>query len=780
MEQDSSVLRTASCENFWQFTAVIIVVGYVMCVVPSKAWADYSLGTPTNCQTFLRLADAFAAGGDPIWVRNVNIENAVTAISHSVTLRSASAPCTAGGSGSIELAASAMTRVLEVGPGKATTVVDLVLDGITVSGGNTVGDGGTIYLYPYTTLMFQNGARVTAGMASGRGGCIYADNSQIVMTPGTSVTECHADGDGGGVAIEGAYAASVYHILHGLGTNSAVANGGGAWIDSAQVCLFEANSNTAGVDGGAAYVSSNQGPAWIGTFTMQNSNFASGNGGGVFITGAESTLDAASQLSNNSTFGNGGGIRATNTAVVYLDPGSLVTANNAQGDGGGIHGDGLATITLHAVYDSGAIGDGESGHGVCGDASGAVSIDSNRAGFDTTGTQTSPTRDGGGVYLSSATLDGSNTSFSNNIASDDGGGIAAYGGASVVLDRVDFTNNIATHGNGGGLLTSDSTSTADLVRATFTGNTARLGGGGGAAFVAASATLASSTFTSNTGLLGGGLGLNSGATADVTATDLTSNTAFAGGGIYAGDSSSVTMLTGTISSNTANLGGAIAADAASVTVGDTPPNGCPAGNPCVTMENNVARGLIGHGGAVVLKAANAFVQIRRSLVAGNSADAGGAFWMDRTDHTLYVHNSAIVDNHGNAGGVAAIAAKAGTLAMVQDTVAHNGTGIHLTSSTTATMINSLVIQNINDIVGLATGASMFGDCNGVQSAATQAAIIGTDNVATTQPTASVSISTGEPINTTDIVNRCSTFLAFDLLGFGRPAGFLSDRGAYEQ
>ena len=118
--------------------------------------------------------------------------------------------------------------------------------------------------------------------------------------------------------------------------------------------------------------------------------------------------------------------------------------------------------------------------------------------------------------------------------------------------------------------------------------------------------------------------------------------------------------------------------------------------------------------------------------------------------------------------------------MIDDTVAFNDIGIGLAPPTAATMYESLVIQNVVDIGGLNLGASMAGDCNGVQFAATQAAIGGADNVATTPATASVNAATGAPINTADIVNRClSGFLQFDLRGFARPLGNRYDRGAYE-
>src|SRR6185503_8882353 len=638
----------------------------------------------------------------------------------------------------------------------------------------------TIYLNHDSTLLVQGGARVERGVATGRGGCIYADRALIVMNPATSVGACRANIDGGGVAIVSTHTPGAYNALRGIDDNVAVTgSGGGASIDSARVCLFDAAGNTAALDGGAAYVTSSTATAWLGTFDVQESNIAGRDGGGVFVTGADTSLDAVSRLASNSAVGNGGGIRATGAATVFLDPGVAVVSNNAQGDGGGVHGDALVTINVGAIGSAGSIPTGEGSNGPCGIAMGPVTIDGNRAGFDASGTETSPDRDGGGIYVSAASLIGPNIALTNNVASDSGGGVAAYAGAAVELQQASFSTNAATHGDGGGLLVGDDLTTAALDGASFTSNTANAGGGGGAAFIGADATLDATSFTSNTAAAGGGLGLDAAATITATTMDLTSNTAVSGGGVFATAGSTLTMYTGTFTSNSADVGGGIAAVSGTVVLGDAPPL-CPAGALCVKMSSNTADGVLGRGGAIALSGANARVEVRRTRIVGSLADQGAAIWMDRVDHTLYIHNSTVLNNHGNNGLVSAIAVQAGTLAMLDSTIAHNDIGIGLRPLVAATMHESLVIQNVIDITGLNLGASMTGDCNGVQLAATQAAIVGADNVATTMVTASVLAATGLPLNTAEIVDRCLTgFLPRDIRGFNRPVGPRYDRGAFE-
>lgn len=761
----------------------VLGAAVLMTLSASVAHADYYTGTPANCRRFTQLSAAPRAG--EIFVRDLNIEPRATTIIGDTTLVSAMAPCVPGGAGRIQLAAGATARLLEVNPGTSLDPNDLILEGVSIEGGNITGDGGSIYLNPETSLTMRGAAIVQDGVATGRGGCIYADHSLITMEPGTSVTDCRASVDGGGIAIKGISAAGGYHLLHNLETNVATFSGGGVWVDAAPVCLFEATGNAAGLDGGAAYVTSASGAAWLGTFTTQSDNTATRDGGAVFITGSLASLDTVSTLRSNSATANGGGIRATAAAQVYLDSGTVIRENNAQVNGGGVHGDAAATVHLSgAASNPGAIGVGGEGPGAgaCGTLGLDISISDNLAGYDANKARVSWGRDGGGVYLSNASLLGANATIARNIASDAGGGVGAFAGAVVTIDRVTFITNTAEKGNGGGLLGHDAATTIELGHSTFTENKAPLGGGGGVALVAATGTIGTSTLSANSALVGGGLGLNLAAIATVTDSDLTGNDAFTGGGLYTGAGSSLTMLTGSISSNTGRLGAGVVADGSTVILGDSPANGCPAGAPCVTLQANVASGILGRGGAILLMAPNANVQVRRSAIVDNAADEGCAIWMDRVDHTLFLHNTAIIDNHGNTGKVAAVTAGAGVLAMVNDTVAHNDTGIFLTSSTVSSISNSLVIQNSTDIGGLGVGVSITGSCNGVQSVAAQAAFVGASNVTTIPLFASVSASAatpGRPINTRDIVNQCSAILTVDILGLSRLVGS-GDRGAYEQ
>ena len=229
----------------------------------SEAWAAYGVGNAASCNTFTTLSAAIAFGGATIWVSDTNVEGGTTLIAGDAVLRTAmSNTCVAGGAGRIELAAGVNARVLEVLPGSAMNLNELRILGVAISGGDVTGDGGTIYMHPYTVLHLENGTRVELGAATGRGGCIYANHSQVLMYVESTLGECTAETDGGGVAINSSHTDGIYHALRNLGSNAALSgNGGGAWVDSARVCLYQATDNAAALAGGAAYVTSTIGTA---------------------------------------------------------------------------------------------------------------------------------------------------------------------------------------------------------------------------------------------------------------------------------------------------------------------------------------------------------------------------------------------------------------------------------------------------------------------------------------------------------------------------------------
>ena len=190
-----------------------------------------------------------------------------------------------------------------------------------------------------------------------------------------------------------------------------------------------------------------------------------------------------------------------------------------------------------------------------GNQAGSVVIFNNREGIDSVFegfTVTNGMADyGGGLYcrLSSPTL--TNCMFTNNTATQRGGGMNCDVYASPALENCTFTGNTATY-SGGGMYGYYSSST--LTNCTFTDNTAKWGGG--IHFNAlASPTLENCTFTNNTATTYGGGIYSQGGFPALENCTFTNNSAQTGGGILWHDYSSSTLENCTFTNNTATNGG---------------------------------------------------------------------------------------------------------------------------------------------------------------------------------------------------------------------------------
>ncbi|MHB8646798.1 MAG: hypothetical protein ACYDAR_13490 [Thermomicrobiales bacterium] len=162
---------------------------------------------------------------------------------------------------------------------------------------------------------------------------------------------------------------------------------------------------------------------------------------------------------------------------------------------------------------------------------------------------------GGGLYvLSGPQTTLTNTTFINNTAVYNGGGIESNSsGGTLTITHCTFLNNIALDtGNigssgGGALLTINSTT---ILNSTFSGNAARVGGAitnlGGAL------TVLNSTFASNTArtTFGGGIADFATSSAIVNSTFTNNSAAVQGGGVYASGGPQ-TVVNNTFSANTA-------------------------------------------------------------------------------------------------------------------------------------------------------------------------------------------------------------------------------------
>jgi CSLREA domain-containing protein len=214
-------------------------------------------------------------------------------------------------------------------------------------------------------------------------------------------------------------------------------------------------------------------------------NNSTNNGGGIWnefiVTITGSTID------NNNGL-RGGGIANSSNAIFLTVSSSTISNNKATIHGGGIaHGcNDLVTITDSiisgnvAAMHGGGLGAYEDGCDTVVNISGST-IQFNEA------------TDGGGIYYDGTeTLTLANTVVSNNVASNEGGGIFNRR-TLVITDSILSENDSASYGGG---LFNRSDGTAVIQRSLIAGNEAFANGGGGIANFG-NLSLTSSTMTGN-------------------------------------------------------------------------------------------------------------------------------------------------------------------------------------------------------------------------------------------------------------------------------------------
>ena len=242
--------------------------------------------------------------------------------------------------------------------------------------------------------------------------------------------------------------------------------------------------------GGVDDVASLDDRAALAELTVQN---GSATNGGCLTLRDDTRLDGVTVADCTAT-GLGGGALAVGTGTVIQD--TTFARNTAASHGGALYGSAAGLTVVDSTFD-----DNEASHGGALYLTGATALDIS----GTTFTDNYADQDGGALVcdaLATTTATLSTTTFDGNITGvGDGGAVFAD---SCSLDITDTTvqDGIAS-GDGGGLAVVDSDLTTDGL--VLTGNRAN-GSGGGLAFDSAQfATLDGGSCTLNTATTGGGI-----------------------------------------------------------------------------------------------------------------------------------------------------------------------------------------------------------------------------------------------------------------------------------
>ncbi len=418
-----------------------------------------------------------------------------------------------------------------------------VVDDVEIRGEVTIdanGESGIFFiLADYVVL---DGLTLTGGDTNWRGGAILFEASGRGRLSNLTVTGNNAASGGGGIALFGK-AGGLYEIIDCVFTDNTTDGAGfaGRRHDGGGVLLDFANAR-------------------ISRSIIADNVVSSGQGGGIGVIAGGSLVIEGSLVSGNAAAA-GGGIAVANSEVTIAD-GSVLRNNAAATDGGGLHlsGDSTATVTESALRDNAA---DRSGGGLWQGPNGTASlsrvvIDGNLAAGGEAG-------QGGGVMSVGGTVSISGSSVRGNIAPLAGGGLELGGGTMLVSSSLIAANvaggaGTAAPGRGGGFHATAGEATFSrsvvegnsawreggglwnpggsrlfLLESSVRGNRAESPGGlGGGVFNAAEGevTVAASVFIGNNAGEGGGLYNAVGAEMLITTTNIRNNLAVRGGGLF--------------------------------------------------------------------------------------------------------------------------------------------------------------------------------------------------------------------------------------------------------
>jgi len=220
----------------------------------------------------------------------------------------------------------------------------LVLRNLTLFGGKAT-LGGNMYIANGAQSLLYN-TQVLNGTSTSKGGGVRVFGGTLKLYTDSRIAGNQVTGSGGGVRADSSFVYLYDNSSIGdTGTvNESSSLGGGLYLTGSELYMYDNSRilNGRAVDGGGIYATGDslvqvEDTASIGAGAAGSDNTASGNGGGVYLTGTGSrlTMLSGTELNYGSAGGNGGGAYLTNGArfsATYAD----IYRNSAH-NGGGIY-----------------------------------------------------------------------------------------------------------------------------------------------------------------------------------------------------------------------------------------------------------------------------------------------------------------------------------------------------------------------------------------------------------------------------------------------------------
>lgn len=580
----------------------------------------------------------------------------------------------------------------------ADDVDDVLLDGLTISGGRAFAGGDASSgagLFAVASTLSLRDVTFVGNVAEYRGGGAYADDSVLDLVR-VAFIDNEADDAGGGLF----HQYSTLSVAEGtFESNAVVGNVGSEWGGGLAILgsdftisdsAFSGNSSTYNA-GGLGVLHDPDFVAVI-TGTVFEDNSAQGEGGAMRTT---SGIDMTGGELRNNDARNGAAIHS-DAAPIALD--SVVFADNTAFLNGGAVFAQTNAFTTQAVSVSDCTFTANTA--TYGGGGALYLIDHTLAVADSTFDANISLEYGGAVYFETThaeplAIDLADTSFIGNESTESSGGALSLDFyATGTAERLVFTGNTA---DGGGGAIDGGTDMFELVDSEFHDNSAIDGGGA----IAGNPNIENSWFEGNASAVGGALSTAS----VVRGSVFLENTATERGGAVSGGDAYIDcdFIDNAVTGPTGS-GGAVALDTPQEVFFDS-----------CSFEGNTAPT---NGGAIFTNETRLVVR-NSAFHANASGVSGGAVHAERYNGHPIIASSTFYENIAPAtGGIFVAASIQGGLASVVNIVAWgNGTDLTTNGNATATYLctQSFVsldegnVFGIGDPIVVGAGGELFLD-----------------------------------------------------------------------
>ena len=222
-------------------------------------------------------------------------------------------------------------------------IINVTIEGLTLTGGDSSADGGAID--SYATLTLEN-VTITGNYTGADGGGVASEGGSLVVSNST-ISDNSSDDDGGGIWSD----KSLTITRSTITGNTAVSLGGGVYsgLVTATISFSTLSGNTASYGGG---ILQSAGTLNVNRSTISGNQSPHSNGGGIEVVNA--TLNVRSSTISGNISGSGGGVLSYSSTTTIEN--STMTDTYASVSGGGLLVSG-GTATLSHTIVAGNTGD---------------------------------------------------------------------------------------------------------------------------------------------------------------------------------------------------------------------------------------------------------------------------------------------------------------------------------------------------------------------------------------------------------------------------------------